>query len=95
MKKNINGTAYFFTFSFIIEGAAEKVLQIIMSMNSIYNKNFHFNEEKCIFEPYGKVKNIRFFKIILFFKICSAYLFRAALYKFTLYYIKMCCSISE
>ncbi len=37
----------FFTFLFIIEGAAEKVLQFIMPLQSSYNKKFGFIEQKC------------------------------------------------
>jgi hypothetical protein len=45
-----------FTFSSIVEFAAEKVLQFIMPLKSIDNKNFSFVKQKCIFEHYGKVK---------------------------------------
>ncbi len=36
------------TFSFITEGASKKVLQILMPMETINNKNFCFNEQKCL-----------------------------------------------
>jgi hypothetical protein len=42
----------FFTFSLIIEGTTEKVLQFIMPLELIYSKNFGFIEPKCIFEHY-------------------------------------------
>jgi hypothetical protein len=38
-----------FAFSLIIEGTTEKVLQFIKSLMSIYNRNFGFIEQKCIF----------------------------------------------
>ncbi len=46
----------FFAFSFIIGGTAEKVLQFIMPLKSIYNKNLGLVEKKCIFELYGDVQ---------------------------------------
>jgi hypothetical protein len=39
----------FFTFSLIIEGTTEKVLQFIMPLKSIYSKNLCFDEEKMYF----------------------------------------------
>jgi hypothetical protein len=39
----------FFVFSLIIEGTSEKVLQFIMPLKSIYNRNFGFIEEKRYF----------------------------------------------
>jgi hypothetical protein len=47
---------HFFTFSLITEGTTEKALQFILPLKSIYNKNFGFNEEKCILEHCRKVK---------------------------------------
>ncbi len=44
-----NGTAHFFAFSFIIEGTTEKVLQFMMQLKSIYNRNFGFIEQKMYF----------------------------------------------
>ncbi len=38
-----------FAFSFIMEGAAEKMLQFIMRLESIYNRNFGFVEQKMFF----------------------------------------------
>ncbi len=40
---------HLFAFSFIIEGTAEKVLQFIMPLKSIYNKNLGFVEQKRYF----------------------------------------------
>jgi hypothetical protein len=45
-----NGTAHFFAFSLIIEGATEKMLQFIMPVKSIYNKNLGFTGQKMFFE---------------------------------------------
>ncbi len=64
-----------FIFPFIIEGAAKKVFQFIMPMEPIYNKNICFNEQKCILKYIFKII------LLLFSKICSVYLFRAALSK--------------
>jgi hypothetical protein len=33
----------------IIEGTTEKVPQFITTFKSIYNKNFGFNEQKCVY----------------------------------------------
>ncbi len=49
----------FFSFSLIIEGTTEKVLQFIMPLKLIYNKNFGFIELKCIFEQYREVQEIK------------------------------------
>ncbi len=38
----------FFTFSLIIEGTAEKMLQFKMTVKSIYNRNFGFIEKKSV-----------------------------------------------
>ncbi len=35
-----------FAFSLIIEGTTQKVLQLIMPLKSIYNKNFGFIEQR-------------------------------------------------
>ncbi len=42
-----NGT--FFALSLIIEGTTEKVLQFMMPLKSIYNRNFGFVEQKMCF----------------------------------------------
>ncbi len=39
---------HIFIASQIIEDAAEKVLQFVMPLKSIYNKNFSFKTQKCI-----------------------------------------------
>jgi hypothetical protein len=49
---NFNGTVCFFAFSLIIEGTTEKVLQFIMPLESVYNRNFGFIEQKLNFEHY-------------------------------------------
>ncbi len=36
-----------FAFSLIIEGTTENVLQFLMPLKSIYNKNLGFIEQKC------------------------------------------------
>jgi len=38
-----------FAFSLIIEGTSEKVLQFIVSLKSIYNRNFGFTQQKNVF----------------------------------------------
>jgi hypothetical protein len=43
-----NGTARFFTFSLVIEGTTEKVLQFKMPVSSIYNQNLGFIEQKNV-----------------------------------------------
>ncbi len=48
---------------------------------AIYNKNFCFNEQKCIFEHCRKVKTSNL--TLHFFVITPVYLFRAATYKLT------------
>jgi hypothetical protein len=48
----------FLTISLIIEGDTEKELQFTLPLKLIYNKNFCFVEQRCIFEHSGKV-NIR------------------------------------
>jgi hypothetical protein len=40
---------HIFVFSLIIEGTTEKVLQLIMPVKSIYNRNFGFIEQKNVF----------------------------------------------
>ncbi len=49
----------YFAFSYITEGATEKVLQFIMPLESIYNKNLGNFEQKCIFEHYSEVLGIK------------------------------------
>jgi hypothetical protein len=51
-----NRTAHFFAFPLIIEGTTEKVLQFLMPLVSMYNKNIGFNKQKCIFEHNGDNK---------------------------------------
>ncbi len=54
----------FFTFALIVEGATEKVFQFVMTLKTIYNKNFGFIEQKCIFENYRMVKCKKKYDII-------------------------------
>jgi hypothetical protein len=44
-----NGTAHFFSFSLTIDVTTEKVLQFIMPLKSIYNRNFGLTEQKMYF----------------------------------------------
>jgi hypothetical protein len=53
--KQHNGTDSFFKFSFIIEGTSKKVLQFLMPLEPIYNKNFYFNELNVYYEQCRKV----------------------------------------
>ncbi len=46
----------FFAFLIIVEGTTEKVLQFIMPLKSIYNKNLGFIEQKCIYEEYAEIQ---------------------------------------
>jgi hypothetical protein len=71
-----------FAFSLIIEGATEKVLQFIMRLKSIYNKNFGFVEQKMYFEHYREfqARKSLLFDIIFAMKKISVDLFRAASY---------------
>ncbi len=46
---------HLFTFSFIIEGTTEKVLQTIKPLRLIYNKNLGFIDQKCFLEHHSKV----------------------------------------
>jgi hypothetical protein len=56
-----------FTYSLIIVGATEKVLQFRISLKSIYDKNFGFMEQKCIFENCIKVKTRKIILIDIIF----------------------------
>jgi len=53
---NILMEQHLFTFSLIIGGTTEKVLQLIRQIRSIYNKSIDFIEQSCIWEHNGKVK---------------------------------------
>jgi hypothetical protein len=48
-QNKFNGTAHFFAFSLITEGAAEKVLQFIMPLKLINCNNICFDEHKNVF----------------------------------------------
>jgi hypothetical protein len=66
-----------FAFSFIIEGTTEKALQFIIPLNSIYNQNLGFIEQKNVFL---KQENIYYLTLFLSQKN-SDDLFRAATYR--------------
>ncbi len=67
-------------------GTTEKVLQFLMPLKSIYNKNLGFIEQKHIFEHYKEVQTIKNVLIdiifIVFFFLMT--LFRAAPYSLML-----------
>jgi len=48
-EKSFQWIRTFFAFTLIIEGTAENVLQLIMSLQSIYNRNFGFTDQKMYF----------------------------------------------
>ncbi len=54
-----NGTMRFFAFSLIIEGATDKVLQSIITLKSVNNKNIRFNAQKRFFEHYRENQTIK------------------------------------
>ncbi len=85
----------FFTFKIIIEAATENVLQLIMPLKSICNKNFCFHDQICLFKDCKKIETIKSLKnyFVLVFKNCFVHLFRAALCKLIFYYINIRCSI--
>ncbi len=75
----------FFAFWLIIEGDTEKVLQVIIQLKSIYNKNLCFVEQKMYFWTLQRVffKQEKCFKLHYFcHNIFSNDLFRAACYRF-------------
>ncbi len=76
-----------FNLSLIIEGTTEKVWKVIMSLKSTQNRNFYYNELKCMFEHCKKVK----IKSQYYDSICSVYLFRAALYELIFAFHKIFC----
>jgi hypothetical protein len=59
-----------FAFSLIKGGITEKVLQFIMPLKSIYNKNFGFIEQKMNFEHYREfqARNTQLIDIIFAMK---------------------------
>ncbi len=80
-----------FLLSLSTEGATIKEKVLITLLKLSYNKNFCFNQPKCIFEV--ETINNHYNYIIFFVKKCSVYLFRAVLLKLLFYFTKMCCSI--
>jgi hypothetical protein len=63
-----------FSFSLIIEGDTEKVLQFKMPLKSIWNKSFGFIEQKCTFENYREVQTIKYLLIDMIFVMKFFYL---------------------
>jgi hypothetical protein len=53
---NFEWNRTFFSFSLIVEGATEMVLQLILSPKSIYNKNLGFIEQKMHLEQTERLK---------------------------------------
>ncbi len=49
MSPSVTIEQHVFAFSFIIEGTTEKVLQFMMPLKSIYNRNFGFIEQIMYF----------------------------------------------
>jgi hypothetical protein len=79
----IDKEQHIFAFSLNIECTTEKVLQLILLLKTIYNKNLSFIEQKCIFEHYREVQSIKNrIDIIFFTKHFYGDLFRAALIGF-------------
>ncbi len=72
-----------FAYSIIIEGTTEKVMQFIIPLKSIYNKNLGLIEQKCIFERNREIQTSKHLlnDIIFVPKKHSDYIFRAALYR--------------
>jgi hypothetical protein len=50
---------HIFAFSLIIVDATEKVLQFMMPLKSIYNKNLGLIEQKCVFEHHREAQEIK------------------------------------
>jgi len=55
-----------FTFSLIMEGTTEKVLQFKMPVKSINNKNFGFVEQKMLFWTLQRFKQLKIYVLTLF-----------------------------
>jgi hypothetical protein len=49
-----------------MEGATENLLEFILSLKSIYNKSFHFNEQNVFLKTAERSKTKKFFAISLF-----------------------------
>ncbi len=75
-----------FLFRLIIEGATEKVLQLIMQLKSICNKNHNFNKQKMDFWTLQRGSNKKkcINRHFFYEKKNSNELLRAALYKLIL-----------
>jgi hypothetical protein len=57
-RKTLQWNSTFLRLPLIREGATEKASQLLMPLKSIYSKDFHFSELKCIFEQCRKVQTI-------------------------------------
>jgi len=64
--QKVNGTARFLAFLIIVEGTTEKVLQFIMPLELLYNKNLGFIEQKNIFEEYTEIQTKKCLLIDIF-----------------------------
>jgi hypothetical protein len=56
-----------FALEIIIEGTTDKVIQFIMPLKSIYNKNLDFIELKCIFEHCREIQTSKCLLIDILF----------------------------
>ncbi len=88
------GQHVFLTFSLIIEGATEKVLQFIMPLKLMFIKNVGFNEQKCIFDTTDILKKYfnNFTNTFIFKLFCLP--FQSCPVKYFVLH-KMCCSLKE
>jgi hypothetical protein len=55
--------------SLITDGATEKVLQFMIPLKSVYNKNFGFIQKNYLLKNYRKVKTIKMSIMALFLKL--------------------------
>ena len=62
-----------FVYSFIIEGTTEKVLQLIMLLKLIYNKNLGFVKTKKHYSEVQTIINLLFDTIIVMKKILMTF----------------------
>jgi hypothetical protein len=57
--RTLSSNSMFFAFSFIIEGATEKVLQFSILIMPILKQNLGFDEKVCNYEHYREVQTIK------------------------------------
>ncbi len=91
-----NGTTHFFTFSLIIDGATEKILPFTMPLKSVFNRNFVFIKQKCIYEHFLRVKTIKRYIKLYYFCHKTLVLFASSELPpigSCLHYLKICSSI--